>query len=271
MDHLFLSNIQGIEYITKGNTPAKTDENITQDWLSWYKNRDTTKPYFSFIWYGSVYGNDFPQEYTEKYFPTSGSYRYHDLVKKYGADAFIGTYKTAVNYLDDLANKIITVLQEDNALNNTIVIITSDHGQDFAENRQNFWGHGTNFTDGQIKVPFAIIHPKFNQQQIITKENSLTTHYDLVPTLMKNFLGITNDISDYSVGVDLLAKNTQRDCDFVTGNFKWCGIANSEYIINFHPSGNYYITDKQNQPLFNKKVNENILYLALKNMFKFSH
>jgi hypothetical protein len=39
---------------------------------------------------------------------------------------------------------------------NTIVIITADHGQEFNENKLNFWGHNGNFTKYQTQVPLII-------------------------------------------------------------------------------------------------------------------
>ena len=56
---------------------------------------------------------------------------------------------------------------------------------------------------------------------------------------MKNFLGVTNDVSDYSIGYDVLTAKTHSECDFITGNPKWCSISTKKYIINFHTSCKY--------------------------------
>jgi hypothetical protein len=54
-------------------------------------------------------------------------------------------------------------------------------------------------------VPFAIIGPKFNNAKQV---DNLSSHFDVVPTIMKNFLGVENELADYAIGRDLLANDS---------------------------------------------------------------
>ncbi|MDP2514042.1 sulfatase-like hydrolase/transferase [Photobacterium damselae subsp. piscicida] len=46
-------------------------------------------------------------------------------------------YKNALFYIDGLIAKVLKHID----LQNTIIVITSDHGQEFNDNKQNYWGH----------------------------------------------------------------------------------------------------------------------------------
>ena len=119
---------------------------------------------------------------------------------------FFNRYKTSVRYVDTVAAQVLNKLKETGDLENTVVIITGDHGQEMNDNKLNFWGHNSNFTDAQVKVPFAIFGPGINKLDTKWSSQSLTSHQDVVPTVMKHYLGVTNDVKDYSVGEDLLGE-----------------------------------------------------------------
>ena len=124
-------------------------------------------------------------------------------------------------------------------LQNTIVIITSDHGQEFNDNKKGYWQHGGNFSKHQIKVPMLVfdpsIHPKTHQH--------LTLHYDLVPTIMQDVLGVTNKFSDYTIGQNIYT-NHPRDW-FVCGYNQKYSVIEKNRITNIYESGNYDITDEK--------------------------
>ena len=48
--------------------------------------------------------------------------------------------------MDDLIGKVINQLKNKGLLENTIIIITGDHGQEFNDNKKGYWEHGGNFS-----------------------------------------------------------------------------------------------------------------------------
>jgi hypothetical protein len=161
-------------------------------------------------------------------------------------------------------------------LDNTIVIITADHGCEWNDNNQDTWGYCTNFNNCQIQVPFAIIAPKLYNDNLVKKVHNITTHYDFTPTLMKNFLGIQNEITDYSIGADLLSSNTSTNCHLViqTGGYRYfstdfmVGCIKNNEILTFNNKKIYFL-DKFNQWIFNKNINTDYLNQALEYMTRF--
>jgi membrane-anchored protein YejM (alkaline phosphatase superfamily) len=248
------------------------DQQLTIDWLDWYNRLDKTKPWFSFIFYYSIHEIDFPESYSTTAKPSRNLRYYKDFAYKYGKGMFINSYKTCVHYLDSLANQILQQLKDTNDLTNTIVIITADHGLEWDDNDQGNYGYMSNFTNSQIQVPLAIIYPQHDYFNKPAKEDKLTTHYDIVPTLMQNFLGITNNITDYSIGVDLLSGNntnsfmcTQK-CQY--GFFPIFSIIEKNNILRINPNGSCNLLNKFNQIIFDK-INNNYLNQALEQMTRF--
>lgn len=124
-------------------------------------------------------------------------------------------YYNSLVYVDHLLGNISQQLEDTGALDNTWVIITGDHGEEFNENQAGFWGHGSNFTRWQTQTPLLVRAPNSYQQQASAlyqarHENRLSTHQDIVPTLMRDALGCTTPAQAYSNGEHLFELPEQR-------------------------------------------------------------
>ena len=84
-------------------------------------------------------------------------------------------------------------------LDSTIVVITGDHGEEFNDNKANYWGHTGNFTEYQTQVPMIIYVPWEKPRRVDT----VTAHVDIPPTLLQEGLGCDQDVRDYSNGRNL--------------------------------------------------------------------
>ena len=208
-DRTAFVTIKNLRISSPNGTPSYRDKQMTNDWLVWYQNRDTSKPTFSFLFYDAPHGYDFPNDFEVKYKPV-GDINYITLNNNTNPLPILNRYKQSVYYDDYLMQNIYDELKKSGTLNNTLIIITGDHSQEINDNGLGFWGHNGNYTDAQTKVPFIIIGAKDLK---ILQENSqrLTSHEDVVPSLMKHYLHVQNDISDYSTGYDLFSPITDRN------------------------------------------------------------
>ncbi len=107
-------------------------------------------------------------------------------------------YVNACHALDAQLARVYAHLEEKGLLENTIVVVTGDHGEEFMEKGR--WGHHSAFTDEQIRTPLVIRAPGFAPGV----EERITSHLDLPATILAR-LGVTNPSSDYSLGVDILS------------------------------------------------------------------
>ncbi|EGQ7852417.1 DUF3413 domain-containing protein [Vibrio vulnificus] len=263
------TKVENLRIGSRGNWPSELDADLTQDWLAWYDQRDKSKPTFSFLFYDAPHGYDFPVDFEPKYEPMLKEVNYLKLNNDTDPTPFFNRYKTSVRYVDSMATKVLDKLKESGDLENTVVIITGDHGQEMNDNKLNFWGHNSNFTDAQVNVPFAIFGPGVDPAKMQWSTEALTSHQDVVPTLMKHYLGVTNDVKDYSVGEDLLGDAVKRDW-IISSNYSGYAIITEDNILEVSGGGQYQFMDKTNRQLKEQQPNFTYLQQALEQISRFS-
>ncbi|EGQ9313273.1 DUF3413 domain-containing protein [Vibrio vulnificus] len=263
------TKVENLRIGSRGNWPSELDADLTQDWLAWYDQRDKSKPTFSFLFYDAPHGYDFPADFEPKYEPMLKEVNYLKLNNDTDPTPFFNRYKTSVRYVDSMATKVLDKLKESGDLENTVVIITGDHGQEMNDNKLNFWGHNSNFTDAQVNVPFAIFGPGVDPAKMQWSTEALTSHQDVVPTLMKHYLGVTNDVKDYSVGEDLLGDAVKRDW-IISSNYSGYAIITDDDILEVNGGGQYQFMDKTNRQLKDQQPNFTYLQQALEQISRFS-
>jgi len=103
----------------------------------------------------------------------------------------IGLYDGEIRYADErLVNPLLEKLKEMNLYDQTMIIFTSDHGEEFYDHGS--WTHGQNLYDESLKVPLII---KFPESEFAGKRvDTFVRLIDIMPTILDE-LGI--DISDY--------------------------------------------------------------------------
>ncbi len=94
-------------------------------------------------------------------------------------------YAGEVNLADRLVGQLISTLEEQGKLDNSVVIFTADHGQGLGENRQ--MGHGATLWESVIRVPLIVTDFR-NPKTRVVKERVGTI--DIAPTIA-DFAGLT--------------------------------------------------------------------------------
>jgi membrane-anchored protein YejM (alkaline phosphatase superfamily) len=122
--------------------------------------------------------------------------------------------------------RVIDCLEEKQLIDNTVIVITGDHGQEFNENKKNFWGHNSNYSPVQLRVPLLY----FDASQAAVVRRHRTTHYDIAPTLLKSVLGVKNDVADLGVGY-MLEDSCSRDWHIVGNKDNYAFIREKDNII----------------------------------------
>src|SRR5439155_1407290 len=67
-------------------------------------------------------------------------------------------YRNAVHYADSLVGTMLDALVRRGLLDDTIVLVTGDHGEEF--NEHGYWGHNGAFTPDQVHVPLVLHLPR---------------------------------------------------------------------------------------------------------------
>lgn len=94
---------------------------------------------------------------------------------------YIRLYEEAIAYTDAQIGKLMDFLDESGLSENTVVVLVSDHGEEFMERRH--WGHvELNLYDEILKVPMLMRIPGVPGNQVIGQQVSTM---DIMPTLLE--------------------------------------------------------------------------------------
>ncbi len=141
----------------------KTAREVSGGALDWIDRQEEDRPWFAFLnymeahdpWYvpapfDTLYGNGALHiswaEMTATPLPPPVA-----LVR------FAEGYDAAIAYLDQEIGSLLDTLERRGRLRNTIVVITSDHGEEIGEHQ--FLGHGASLYRPTVEVPLIVIAP----------------------------------------------------------------------------------------------------------------
>ena len=197
-------DLPDFQLTSPGGSSVERDQYITGQANDFIDN-NYQQPFFLFAFYDSAHAYDYP----EKDAPFQPCEHVSHL-SVHGEEQQILTrnqYRNALHFIDQEVAKILDNLNSKGLLDNTLVLITSDHGEEFDDNGLGVWGHNSNFTPAQTQVPLIIHWPRQRAGQIY---HHTTSHFDIIPTLFKEILGVKNPLSDYSLG-RLLSDSSSRE------------------------------------------------------------
>ncbi|NOY63675.1 MAG: sulfatase-like hydrolase/transferase [Gammaproteobacteria bacterium] len=202
------------------------DQRNTSAIIKSIRDRDPQRPFMMFMFYESTHARYFFPEALAIRKPFLGNLNYATMSRKSlrkDIDQLKNRYVNASHYVDTQIARVITALKQENLMDNTILIVSGDHGEEFME--KGHWGHNAGFSEEQVRTPMVIWLPG-TEANVVT---SITSHLDIVPTLMP-LLGVSNPRADYSLGIDLLGDGSRR----YTVVSDWAGVAyvGPEYKFN---------------------------------------
>lgn len=198
---LIFKQIPNLRTKVDGTSAFEADTEITRLAIDSIQAEKRDKSFYYFLFYDLAHAIMLPKEYNQKFKPAWSEPNYLQLSNQTDSEPFFNLYKNCIYYIDQQIGKVLSAMKNEGLLENTIIIITGDHGQEFNENKKNYWGHYSNYSDWQIKVPFILYDPR-EKGGVVQKH--MTTHYDFVPSLLTRALNLKNPSSDFSVGHDLL-------------------------------------------------------------------
>jgi len=163
----------------------------TKDLLRKFQRK---KKFFLFLFFSTPhfpYAAPYPYYKMDTLSEYSGRYKYHKPPSIYEKENLSeldrkqieGLYNGAVRSVDDAIGKIIKFLEKEKLLNKTIIIVTSDHGENLYENGWGI-GHGEHlYGDNVLNVPLVICNPFKNYPK--RKIDVLVRDVDLMPTILE--------------------------------------------------------------------------------------
>lgn len=260
-------NIPNLNRNTEGETVYDRDRRLTDNFIG--DMRRTVKggqPFFSLLFYDLPHSFQLPEERLKRFRPTWKFADYTRLSNDTDPTPFFNLYRNCCYQVDIMLGDVFRALDEAGIADNTIVVITGDHGQEFNENRKNFWGHNGNFSKWQIGVPLICRFTGADRKQ--GRFTHRTTHYDIVPTLMRRALGVTNPTGDYSMG-RMLDDKGGRKWHVVGSELNYAFIVDGDTILEKTAEGSLDVTDARLNPVEGYRMNTKEFNAAVENLNRF--
>lgn len=272
------TRINNLRTTSDGTNAKERDNDAISDFLSYLdtqaqkqNSKNDTSPFLSFLFLDQLHASTLTKDDLTQKLPypvVLTEPQYLNLNNTTDPTASFDLYRNTAFIVDQQVGKIVQELISRNIWDQSIVIFTSDHGQEFNDTKLNYWGHNSNFTRYQTQIPL-IIHWPQKEAKII--DDRITTSYDISATILHDYFKCTNEISDYSIGESLFTpKTSQVQRTFISGSYLENAIISPNQIAVIKATSNikYLTPDYRNLPKNSIDREVVINTLKLQNLYK---
>ncbi|MEZ9522944.1 DUF3413 domain-containing protein [Enterovibrio norvegicus] len=241
------------------------DDQATDALNTWVNASDTKAPWFAYLELKSVTNYEQGGDYTRPFQPSLDN----ELASVGDHTALVlkNSYNNAAYYVDELLGDLFDSLEANGQLDNTIVIVTANHGTEFNETGSNSWGANTNYSKYQLQVPLVVHWPNKAPQVI----EAYSSHLDIVPTLMESMLAVDSPAELYTSGRNIF--------ELADKPRKWVLAGDSRDIVVVQPDkttvvdkfGNYRVYDSNYKQQPEGKPQLSVLMQVMHELKRFYH
>lgn len=265
-DRILFQHVPNLRTDTEGGSAYERDQRIKKDLIADLSTlRDGKKPFFAFIFFDLLHAYGLPKELLNRFQPSWEYGNFSVLNNDMDPTPFWNLYRNSAYQTDLMVHEVIQELKRLGMYDNTLIFITGDHAQEYNENHKNYWGHNSNFSTYQIGVPLIVHQPGGDSP---ARYKHRTTHYDFVPTLMHDYLGVKNPLEDYTAGL-LLSDTTPRLWHFVGNELRYAFLVENDTILTKEGAGYIDVTDAQLNPVENYHIQPKAFDKAIKQLNRF--
>jgi len=186
----------------------KSAEDINDEFLDWLKGRQDARPYFVFLNYLDAHDPYQPPAPFDTRFSSPGAARLVESLDNSSVTAVrmpevnqaaIDKYDESIAYLDHHLGRLFSELKRQGRWDNTLVVIVSDHGEEFGE--KGVYYHGNDLYRPSLEVPLLLRLPG-----VVPAGRSLT-----VPVSIKDLAATVLNLS--GAGAELPGRSLARYWD----------------------------------------------------------
>jgi len=162
---------------------SRNASGVSNAFLDWLRHRQRDRPFFAYLNYFDAHEPYMPPPgYAGRFGIRPRSLRDHQFLLDYGTPGWKtlptrdilmarDCYDDCIAFLDDHLGQLLEELQGQGVLDNTLVIITSDHGESFGDH--GLFLHGTSLYLDEIAVPLVILSPDAPANRVVAEPVSL--------------------------------------------------------------------------------------------------
>jgi membrane-anchored protein YejM (alkaline phosphatase superfamily) len=247
LDRTAFANVPNLRLQTEpADAPAwQRDRIMLDEWEQWLQQRDPSRPFFGFLFFDATNAQQYP--------PALEADPGLQPASQGELDVEFANYRRSARFVDGLLEEVLSQLDETGLAGNTVVMITSDHGEEFDESGAGLRDHGSGYTRYQLQVPMILHWPG----RAAARFEHRSSHYDVVPTLMQDVLGCSNDPADYASGNNLFSG---KSWDWIlAGSYYNYAVLEPDQITVTYPNGQYEVRDRDYRILAKPEVRGEVL------------
>ncbi len=202
-----------------GPKHGKYTYTVSQDVRRWFNTQyQKDKPYFAVMHFGDPHWPWFhhPQHSwiegkrrpPRLYAPDGHKYMAGELeLSEEDSQMMMDFYDGEISFLDHQMGKIFDMMKQGGYLDNTILIILADHGEQLTEHQ--LIGHGFSVYEDVLHVPFIVHHPEYFSGGERVKE--AVQNVDVFPTLIELLNLDKEKIPNHMLGRSLLPEKVRAN------------------------------------------------------------
>lgn len=188
---------------------ALREQQLVNKYIEELKNDKSDMPRFDYYLFNVTHFNYYYPPEFEKFKPAftmqfqiiSGKQEKFEKHK----EGLMNRYKNSAYYFDSLINQVLVNLEKMGRLNNTIIVIAGDHGEEFWEHGS--FGHTWGLNNKQIQTTSVLYYPGAKQGAVKYK---YTSHQDFLPTVF-DIIKLNYNTGVFMTGKSLLQYDPDRD------------------------------------------------------------
>ncbi|MBC7185337.1 MAG: sulfatase-like hydrolase/transferase, partial [Marinobacter sp.] len=226
--------------------------------------RNREQPFFGFLFYNTPHNHEVPEDYPVKFQPFWETVNKLELGPDFNPELMKNNYKSTLHLVDNQVGRVLEDLREKALLDSTIVMITGDHGQEFNEYGMNYWGHGSNFGQYQLRVPMVVHWPGKTPERIGYR----TENFDIAPTLMKGALGCSATPAEYYATGNGLFTPRERNWSIAHSYMDYALLTRDLKVVT-HASGNVDVINAELETLQDYQLKPSVTLQVLEELSRF--
>ena len=208
------------------------DEMMIEEFFANMKSTKNSGPILSYLWFYSTHYNYYFPESFGKFNPyIKRHYQIYEPSLQQESDLVFNRYKNSAYYADHLIQKIVNEIEANGQMDNTIIVVIGDHGEEFNEFGR--FAHSYSFKNVQTSTPFVMHIPRYSSSKY-----KITSHADIF-----DYIGLSPSYRLFSDGKSLLSYDEKMDFAIVqecqiNKRPKEFLIADAEWKMEFKLAGN---------------------------------
>lgn len=184
----FWQGFDDAQYLTgRRGLPYARADTVCRTLVEWVEGRDRARPFFAYVHLMDVHNPYSPPPSQRALFPPGeGRHLYVNGVPEEGfsdADLYAmqALYDAEIRFVDDTLNLTLSRLQAQGELEDTVIVVTSDHGDEFLDHGG--LGHGMTVELELLRIPIVIAGAIPDTARGLRLE-FLVRNLDLFPTIL---------------------------------------------------------------------------------------